>query len=388
MNVAHKKGFVAFFLTLIIVSVVILVIIFFKPNTNDPLEVIGIIMSSILGVLSLFFVIKEYRRARNIEEGQFIFNLNQAFIGSEDLKDIYIKIYLESKDPSLKLIGEKDITKIVSYLTFLETFWTMYTRGIISIKMIDDLFANRFFLMITNPRVQSLKLVREYSVYQNVRELEYVWRQYRLKNNLKNLYEENSLNKAIAIKVAQDKFFENKANEPYTFQRLSTKHLDQIIALQNEVILGLENEALLLKTPKDTFEEIIRNESNISLGVFMDDVLIAYCFFTFPKVKESKTYQKRFLLPWLHRRNMYFKVVVVQEQHRNRGIQSAFLKAAKEYASYYKIKRIIATVHPDNKISCKVFEKSQFSLIKTTPVHNNTFRNIYEYKLKKYVRAS
>ncbi|MDY0372556.1 MAG: hypothetical protein RBQ86_00355, partial [Candidatus Izemoplasmatales bacterium] len=335
MNVAHKKGFVAFFLTLIIVSVVILVIIFFKPNTNDPLEVIGIIMSSILGVLSLFFVIKEYRRARNIEEGQFIFNLNQAFIGSEDLKDIYIKIYLESKDPSLKLIGEKDITKIVSYLTFLETFWTMYTRGIISIKMIDDLFANRFFLMITNPRVQSLKLVREYSVYQNVRELEYVWRQYRLKNNLKNLYEENSLNKAIAIKVAQDKFFENKANEPYTFQRLSTKHLDQIIALQNEVILGLENEALLLKTPKDTFEEIIRNESNISLGVFMDDVLIAYCFFTFPKVKESKTYQKRFLLPWLHRRNMYFKVVVVQEQHRNRGIQSAFLKAAKEYASYY-----------------------------------------------------
>jgi len=388
MNVAHKKGFVAFFLTLIIVSVVILVIIFFKPNTNDPLEVIGIIMSSILGVLSLFFVIKEYRRARNIEEGQFIFNLNQAFIGSEDLKDIYIKIYLESKDPSLKLIGEKDITKIVSYLTFLETFWTMYTRGIISIKMIDDLFANRFFLMITNPRVQSLKLVREYSVYQNVRELEYVWRQYRLKNNLKNLYEENSLNKAIAIKVAQDKFFENKANEPYTFQRLSTKHLDQIIALQNEVILGLENEALLLKTPKDTFEEIIRNESNISLGVFMDDVLIAYCFFTFPKVKESKTYQKRFLLPWLHRRNMYFKVVVVQEQHRNRGIQSAFLKAAKEYASYYKIKRIIATVHPDNKISCKVFEKSQFSLIKTTPVHNNTIRNIYEYKLKKYVRAS
>ncbi|MDD4987425.1 MAG: GNAT family N-acetyltransferase [Candidatus Izemoplasmatales bacterium] len=388
MNVAHKKGFVAFFLTLIIVSVVILVIIFFKPNTNDPLEVIGIIMSSILGVLSLFFVIKEYRRARNIEEGQFIFNLNQAFIGSEDLKDIYIKIYLESKDPSLKLIGEKDITKIVSYLTFLETFWTMYTRGIISIKMIDDLFANRFFLMITNPRVQSLKLVREYSVYQNVRELEYVWRQYRLKNNLKNLYEENSLNKAIAIKVAQDKFFENKANEPYTFQRLSTKHLDQIIALQNEVILGLENEALLLRTPKDTFEEIIRNESNISLGVFMDDVLIAYCFFTFPKVKESKTYQKRFLLPWLHRRNMYFKVVVVQEQHRNRGIQSAFLKAAKEYASYYKIKRIIATVHPDNKISCKVFEKSQFSLIKTTPVHNNTIRNIYEYKLKKYVRAS
>ncbi|MFA5067062.1 MAG: GNAT family N-acetyltransferase [Candidatus Izemoplasmatales bacterium] len=388
MNVAHKKGFVAFFLTLIIVSVVILVIIFFKPNTNDPLEVIGIIMSSILGVLSLFFVIKEYRRARNIEEGQFIFNLNQAFIGSEDLKDIYIKIYLESKDPSLKLIGEKDITKIVSYLTFLETFWTMYTRGIISIKMIDDLFANRFFLMITNPRVQSLKLVREYSVYQNVRELEYVWRQYRLKNNLKNLYEENSLNKAIAIKVAQDKFFENKANEPYTFQRLSTKHLDQIIALQNEVILGLENEALLLKTPKDTFEEIIRNESNISLGVFMDDVLIAYCFFTFPKVKESKTYQKRFLLPWLHRRNMYFKVVVVQEQHRNRGIQSAFLKAAKEYASYYKIKRIIATVHPDNKISCKVFEKSQFSLIKTTPVHNNTIRNIYEYKLKKYIRAS
>ncbi|MDY0373544.1 MAG: GNAT family N-acetyltransferase, partial [Candidatus Izemoplasmatales bacterium] len=136
------------------------------------------------------------------------------------------------------------------------------------------------------------------------------------------------------------------------------------------------------------FEEIIRNESNISLGVFMDDVLIAYCFFTFPKVKESKTYQKRFLLPWLHRRNMYFKVVVVQEQHRNRGIQSAFLKAAKEYASYYKIKRIIATVHPDNKISCKVFEKSQFSLIKTTPVHNNTIRNIYEYKLKKYIRAS
>jgi RimJ/RimL family protein N-acetyltransferase len=382
MKVDIRRGINILLLIIIILCVFAIAVIFIHPDSSNFVEILGIAISAIIGVTSLFFVIKEYKRARNIEEGQFLFNLNQAFIDNEDLKYVYDKIYRESKDPSLHLIEDKDVTKIVSYLTFLETFWTMYTRRIITIEMIDDLFANRFFMMVTNPNVQKLKLVKEYAVYQNIRKLEFTWRQHRIDHNRKNLYEHNSLNKAVAIKVAEDFFYENESNKIYRFKKLDTTHLDDIVALQDEAIRGLGHKKLLYCTSKEEFGEIIETKRNICLGVFLDNQLVGYGFFTFPDPAHFLVYRKRFIFPSLHKRNMYFKVVVVKEAHRNKGIQSAFLKAAKEYASYYGIKRIVATVHPENTVSCHVFEKTKFRLIKTTLVHDNEPRHIYEYSIK------
>ena len=170
---------------LLLLGVITISIIFLKPKKDDGVELIGIILSAIIGVSTFLLVFYEYRRVRKIEEGQFIFNLNSEFINNAGTKAIYKKIYNEHLDPSKNLIVEDDVTEIVSYLTFLETFWTLLKRGIIDIKMINDLFSNRFFLMITNKNVQDLKLLKEYHLYHNIRLLEIVWRNYRKEQGLK-----------------------------------------------------------------------------------------------------------------------------------------------------------------------------------------------------------
>lgn len=382
MKNEHRGIFVGFLLVLIILSVTVVAIIFVRPNGGSLIEYVGIVISSVIGVLSLYFVVSEYRRARKIEEGQFLFSLNAEFTNNDDIKFIYDKIYRESRDPRLTLINENDITKIVSYLTFLETFWAMYSRGIINIEMVNDLFANRFFMMITNQNVQKLKLVSEYEKYNNLRRLEKVWREYRITNHFADLYSERSLNRMIALHVAQQ-FYDYQNNQiKLEFRNLNIKDLDSVVTLQDEVISTLENPKHLYRTSKEDFVEIVKDSKNLSCGCFDNHKLVAYAFFTFPEW-DFKVFKKRFIMPRLHRGNMYFKVVVVDEAYRNNGIHSSFLEVAKEYAGFYKVKRIIATVHPGNKISNHVFQKSEFELIKVRELHNGEPRNIYEYKLKK-----
>ena len=296
-----------------------------------------------------------------------------------NLKEIYGKIYYESLDSSVNLINENDIVKIVSYLTFLETFWTMYQRGIISISMINDLFANRFFMMITNKSIQELKLVKEYDKYQNIRQLEQVWRKFRIDNKLENLYSFNSLNKAISIKVARDLFMAKNKSSKYIFKNILESDLEEVMRLQDSVINDLDEMDHLYKTPKDTFKELLSSGENICCGVFNEGKLIAYSFFVFKK-KNFLVYKKRFTFPKLHKDNIYFKVAVVDKPYRNQGIHTVFLEVVKEYAKYYKINRIIATVHPKNTISCHVFDNNNFTLVKVKKVHDNKIRNIYEYR--------
>lgn len=379
-----RRFLVGIGILIITLSIIAVAIIFMKPNSESPIEIIGIIISSIIGVSTLIFVIKEYKRARNIEEGEFIVNLNSTFITNDDIKYIYDKIYWESKGDYSNPLGKEDVTKIVSYLTFLETFWTMLERRIITIDMINDLFANRFFMMVTNPSVQDLKLVSEYKVYNNIRKLEQQWRKYRIKKGCAKLFYENAYNKNVALQIANQFYMEKKTTKGivnnFEFKLLNVEYIDQVIKLQDEVIDGLSNSEWLKRTSEEDYKMILEDGENICCGVFDSNELIGYCFLQFPK-KSFLVYKKRFLLPFLHNKCMYFKVVVINEKHRNKGLQSAFLQVALEYAKFYEINRIIATVHPDNKVSNLVFNKSNFALKKTKAVHNNEPRNIYEYKL-------
>lgn len=367
--------------TVLIISVICISIIFLDPKKNDGFEIIGIILSAIIGVSTFLLIFHEYRRLRKIEEGQFIFSLNSEFINNDDTKAIYDKIYNEQKDSSLQLINKNDVTQIVSYLTFLETFWTLRKRGIIDVDMINDLFANRFFLIITNKNVQELKLLKEYHLYHNIRLLEIKWREFRTNKGLKNLYYENSFYRQIPKQIAVNHFYSKdrklKNNTKLTFRIFNTSDLDSIYSLQNDIIKGMEKEELLLKTTKQEFKNLIENEKNVCLGVFSNTNLVAYTFLTYPKWN-FKVFKKRFLFAMFHKNNMYFKVMAVHNDYRNMGISSSFIEVAKKVAALNQTNRIITTVHPENTISNLVMSNNGFKKIKTKKIHKNMPRNIYE----------
>lgn len=184
-------------------------------------------------------------------------------------------------------------------------------------------------------------------------------------------------NKLISIFEATLEF-----NNEYKFKILNISDIDKIIKLQENIISKLNNKELLKKTSKEDFIKILNNDSNFAYGVFYENDLVGYTFLTIPK-SNFLVFKKRFKISFLHKKNLYFKVVVIDELHRGKGINRIFIDIAFNYGRLLKYNRILATVSPLNVVSNKLFTKYSFKLVKTTNVHNNELRNIYEYKIKK-----
>ena len=63
--------------------------------------------------------------------------------------------------------------------TLFETFYILLKRKVIDIKLLDDLFAYRFFLAVHNPYIQRKKLAISPKNFKNIFRLERIWLNYR-----------------------------------------------------------------------------------------------------------------------------------------------------------------------------------------------------------------
>lgn len=132
-------------------------------------------IAAIVGAGAIWF---EMRRSKDMAEGEFIINLNDSFLGSDDIKSVYRK--LNSKEP----ITEEDRISVVEYLTFFETIFILIERNVATLALVDDLFSYRFFLAINNHDIQNLELIRDAQYYKNIYTLDYRWKRYRIKHKL------------------------------------------------------------------------------------------------------------------------------------------------------------------------------------------------------------
>lgn len=147
---------------------------------SSYIEFFGIV-GALAGIVAIYFQMK---REKNISEGEFIYSLYDGFSNNENIKNIYHK--LEDctnkgckRDPFVK----DDIGYIIDYLTFFETMYLLIKRKIITIDLIDELFAYRFFIAVHNPYVQKHNLIKYNTFYKNTYRLHKRWVEYRQKNN-------------------------------------------------------------------------------------------------------------------------------------------------------------------------------------------------------------
>ena len=115
----------------------------------------------------------EIHRSKNLAEADFIVNLNQTFVTNDDYKAVYE--YCEHP----KNHEPPKTSQISNYLTFFETFYLLYERGILKMSMVNDLFGYRFFLVIYNPTIQAKKLSKVPDNFHNILKLEKLWLKYR-----------------------------------------------------------------------------------------------------------------------------------------------------------------------------------------------------------------
>jgi len=129
----------------------------------------------------------QLKRTENLNEANFIMNLNNQFISNKELTavehelELYYNESLEIDDISSITLGldldrkSEDCQKLINYLVYMEALAAIVQRNVLHLGVIDDLFAYRFFIAVNNPVVQKNELLPYANYYQGCFKLAEMW---------------------------------------------------------------------------------------------------------------------------------------------------------------------------------------------------------------------
>lgn len=169
--------------------------------SSDDLGSITAIIESVSAMVGALFVVFELQqsaqgeeRSRMIEQQQFLFEYNKAFI--EDPNMAMVESLLERYDQGElsddELITGENRQAFVNYLVYLEGLAPLVLDGIMDLTVIDDLMAYRFYLAVNNPVVQKDQLFVWPGYYLGCFKLYQRWTEYRHERGLEILRESTS----------------------------------------------------------------------------------------------------------------------------------------------------------------------------------------------------
>ena len=129
----------------------------------------------------------QLKRTENLNEANFIMNLNNQFISNDKLTNVehalelFYNDSLEVEDISkLELTLDldrksDDCQRLINYLVYMESLAAIVQRDVMHLDVIDDLFAYRFFIAVNNPIVQKNELLPYANYYQGCYKLSKMW---------------------------------------------------------------------------------------------------------------------------------------------------------------------------------------------------------------------
>ena len=131
----------------------------------------------------------QLKRTENLNEANFIMNLNNQFISNKELSAVEHELevyYNNTKGKSAAEIDSvplglnldptsADYQHLVNYLVYLESLSAIVQRGVLHLGVIDDLFAYRFFIAVNNPIIQKRELLPNATFYQGCFKLSALW---------------------------------------------------------------------------------------------------------------------------------------------------------------------------------------------------------------------
>lgn len=164
-----------------VISVVISSIIFHLADYNELIAIV----SSLIAIIA---IAKQIDSQQEISEAQFIFDINDKYVNNDDYKHIYILLdkyqalldrgaSREELDDLEQQLDNLSNSQISNYLTFFEVLNILLKKERITIELLDDLFAYRFFIAVRNPVIYRRKL--QHGNFANIRELHDIWLEYR-----------------------------------------------------------------------------------------------------------------------------------------------------------------------------------------------------------------
>ncbi len=166
-------------------------------------------VATIIAIISAVAFWLEYHENKLLNEAQFITDLNERFIGDENMSSVewdLEKFYNKYRAGELasKFIREfegkyslenRDRQYLVNYLVHLEGIAALVKNKVLHIDTIDDLMSYRYFIAMNNPVVQKMELLEYPDYYKGCFDIYDAWvKELKDQGITPPMYDENSNN--------------------------------------------------------------------------------------------------------------------------------------------------------------------------------------------------
>jgi len=141
----------------IVIILLIMAVIFVVSGTaTQEVQDSITIATAILGFL---LILVQLNRDHKIKKAEFIYNLNQTFSADADIHTIYMKLKAQRDNKDLQWTDE-DGRLMGNYVMFFIIMEYMLSENLVTLSMIDAIFANKFFLFCDNKAVYDYQTSR------------------------------------------------------------------------------------------------------------------------------------------------------------------------------------------------------------------------------------
>lgn len=210
----------------------------------------------ILGTTGALLVIYEVHHTKRIAQATFVRDLNTAFTTDESISALWKKLLLDEN------IDKSDRPRISSYLTFFETVYLLLDRKVIDLRLLDNLFRNRFFTAIGNEQIQTMTLLSQPGTFLNIHALIKMWSEFLASQGVPQHPGYYAYIKAAAMQ------------DGYSITQLAHQDLEKVLTLEEEVFAALPHSDWLRKNDRDVWADCLGNQLTIG-AVDQDDNLVA-----------------------------------------------------------------------------------------------------------------
>lgn len=147
-------------------------------------------MTMLIAIVAALAVFVQTKKNADTSKAEFILNLQQEFSSSEGFSDLFDACWRnyndEMSNEELETYLSKSQVHLLNYLTFFESMYLIKEQGVINIKILDELFGRRFFIVVNNKTIQNFDLCKNAKYYTNVFYLYEDWSAYRIKKAVRH----------------------------------------------------------------------------------------------------------------------------------------------------------------------------------------------------------
>ncbi|MCD4827486.1 MAG: GNAT family N-acetyltransferase [Acholeplasmataceae bacterium] len=366
---------------------------FFDYRINDAM------IAAIIAAVSLIY---EINKSKKLNEAEFLIHLNSLFITNPDYKVVYnlLSVYDMENEPDY----EKEISNcdISNYLTLFETFYILLRRKVIDMKLLDDLFAYRFFLAVHNPYMQRRKLAISPKNFKNIFRLERMWLDYRHKNNINENYFTESYHliyrsdfkKYLEVfNEKEQKKIKDEVSIPdldpnlgYEFVKLEDESsFNDIYNIQKKAVIASDQikTGMLRANTKDMLKSCL-SDPHVTIAIKCKDKIVGFGILYDPNVDVNESIKneldpnkEKAIFEIDDQHIMHIKLVVIDEDHQGHHLQYHMNKYLEKIAKEKGAKLLFTTVSPYNVASVKNTFKTGFTYKRTVKKYAGAIRLIY-----------